>query len=292
MKRARSKPVSPGIMTSRIRRSKCRPSSLARASSGARGGRDAIALAGQKPRQKIADTAVVVDQQQMRGVVGRLPRRARSGCSDGCSLRHGHSLGFLLPIPKIASSTLSGSSRSIIARRNWPIAATPSGLISRERAGDAIGLQPCELRHQGFALGGGVKKALPAVVIAGFLDDIALIEQLLEHPAERLLGDAQYVQQVGDLEAGIAVDEMHHPVMGAAEAERLELMVGIADEVAVGEEQQFDDVPAQFAGPQDRGRSPAAACESGSAGPLEKFMSVMLTYLGFNVTKLPATTKL
>src|SRR5436190_18456606 len=37
---------------------------------------------------------------------------------------------------------------------------------------------------------------------------------------------------------------------------------------------------------------PAAPCESGSAGPLEKFMSVMLTYLGFNVTKLPATTKL
>ena len=32
MKRARSKPVSPGIMTSRIKRSKCRPKSLERAS--------------------------------------------------------------------------------------------------------------------------------------------------------------------------------------------------------------------------------------------------------------------
>ena len=32
MKRARSKPVSPGIMTSRISRSKCSPSSFARAS--------------------------------------------------------------------------------------------------------------------------------------------------------------------------------------------------------------------------------------------------------------------
>jgi hypothetical protein len=32
MNRASSKPVSPGIMTSRINRSKCRPSSLARAS--------------------------------------------------------------------------------------------------------------------------------------------------------------------------------------------------------------------------------------------------------------------
>jgi hypothetical protein len=46
---------------------------------------------------------------------------------------------------------------------------------------------------------------------------------------------------------------MHHAVMGAAEAESLELMVGIADEVAVGKEQQFDDVPAQFAGPRGRG---------------------------------------
>src|ERR1700722_18458515 len=33
MKRARSNPVSPGIITSRIKRSKCRPSSLARAAS-------------------------------------------------------------------------------------------------------------------------------------------------------------------------------------------------------------------------------------------------------------------
>ena len=291
MKRARSKPVSPGIITSRIRRSKCRPSSLARASLGARRGGDAIAFAGEEARQQIADAAVVVDQQQMRGVVGRLRRRARGGCSDGCSLRHDHSLGFLLPVPKIASSTLSGSSRSIIARRNWRTVSAPSGSISRERAVDAVGLQPGELRHQRLALGGGVKQALPAVVIAGLLDDIALVEQLLEHPAERLLGDAQDVQQVGDLQAGIAVDEMHHPVMGPAEPESLELMVGIADEVAVGEEQQFDDVPAQFAGPRGRGRA-CGALRIGVGGRLEKFMSVILTYLGFNVTKLPATTKL
>ena len=233
----------------------------------ARGGGDAIALAGQKARQKIADTAVVVDQQQMRGVVGQLPRCARSGCSDGCSLRHGHSLGFLLPVPKIASSTLSGSSRSIIARRNWRDRIDACGIDVPERAGDAVGLQPGELCHQGLALGGGVKKALPAVVVAGLLDDVALVEQLLEHPSERLLGDAQHVEQVGDLEAGIAVDEMHHPVMRPAEAERLELMVGIADEVAVGEEQQLDDVPAQFAGPRGRGRA-WRPCESGSAGRL------------------------
>jgi hypothetical protein len=44
--------------------------------------------------------------------------------------------------------------------------------------------------------------------------------------------------------------------MGAAEPERLELMVGIADEVAIGEEQQLDDIPAQFAGTGRRGVAP------------------------------------
>ena len=194
-------------------------------------------------------------------------------------------------MPKIASSTLSGSSRSIIARRNGATVSTPAGLDARERAVDAVGLQAGELRHQRLALGGGVKQALPAVVVAGLLHDVAFVEQLLEHPAERLLGDAQHVQQVGDLQAGIAVDEMHHPVMGAAEAERLQLVVGVADEIAIGEEQQLDDVPAQFAGRP--GTEPSAAPRIGGRGAgLEKFMSVMLTYLGFNVTKLPATTKL
>jgi hypothetical protein len=40
------------------------------------------------------------------------------------------------------------------------------------------------------------------------------------------------------------------------------------------------------------GDAPSAPFESESAEELEKFMSVMLTYLGFNVTKLPVTTKL
>ena len=39
-----------------------------------------------------------------------------------------------------------------------------------------------------------------------------------------------------------------HPVMGAAEAERLQFMVGVADKIPVGEEQQLDQVPAQVAG--------------------------------------------
>ena len=41
---------------------------------------------------------------------------------------------------------------------------------------------------------------------------------------------------------------MQHPVMRPAEPERLEFMVGVADEIPVGEEQQLDDIPAQIAG--------------------------------------------
>jgi hypothetical protein len=37
---------------------------------------------------------------------------------------------------------------------------------------------------------------------------------------------------------------MQDAMMGPAEAERLELVVGVAHEVAVGEEQQLDDIPA------------------------------------------------
>jgi hypothetical protein len=39
------------------------------------------------------------------------------------------------------------------------------------------------------------------------------------------------------------MDKMHHPVMRPAEPEGFQLMVGVAHEIAVGEEQQLDDIP-------------------------------------------------
>src|ERR1700710_1634079 len=81
---------------------------------------DAVAFAAQKARQEIADPAVVIDQQQMRGVVGRLRRRS----GDGCSLGQIYSFAVGLPA-KIVASTLSGSSRSIMARRNWRTVSAP-----------------------------------------------------------------------------------------------------------------------------------------------------------------------
>src|ERR1700732_2915119 len=89
---------------------------------------DAVAFAAQEARQQIANAAVVIDQQEMRGVVGRLRRRS----CERCSLGHHYSFAFAVavPVPKMASSTLSGASRSLLARRNWRIVSTPGGGIS------------------------------------------------------------------------------------------------------------------------------------------------------------------
>ena len=222
---------------------------------GAHRGGDAIAFAGEKARQQIADAAVVVDQQQMRGVVGRLRRRSRDGCSRW--LRHGHSLALLAAgaedrlqhlVGIVAIDHRAQELRAPSPRR--PDRCSPSARLMRSVC------RPASFATSASPFGGGVKQALPAVVVAGLLHDIALVEQLLEHPAQRLLGDAQHVEQIGDLQAGIAVDEMHHPVMGPAEPERLQLMVGIADEIAIGEEQQLDDIPAQIAGAGPERRRP------------------------------------
>ena len=44
---------------------------------------------------------------------------------------------------------------------------------------------------------GGVEQALPAVGGAGPLLDIALVDQLLEHAGQALLGDVEDLQKVG-----------------------------------------------------------------------------------------------
>ena len=89
-------------------------------------------------------------------------------------------------------------------------------------------------------LSGQIQQPLAPVAVAFLLVDIALVDQFLQHPAEALLGDAQDVEQLLHRHAGIAADEMHHPVMGPAEAEFLQDLVRIGHEIAVGEEQQLD----------------------------------------------------
>ena len=102
----------------------------------------------------------------------------------------------------------------------------------------------------------GGEQALTAVVGSLLLHHVALVDELLEDTAERLLGDLENVEQLGNLHAGIAIDEMQHAVVRAPEAEFREHVVGIAGEIAIGEEQQLDHVPGGLA----RAARALAAC--------------------------------
>src|SRR5262249_24403646 len=118
-----------------------------------------------------------------------------------------------------------------------------AGAALGERARNPFGLQRGELHRQRLALGGHVQEPLAPIVRALLLDHVALVDQKLEHSAERLLGDPPHVEEVGDLHAGIAVDEMQHAVVRAAEPELGQHLVGVADEISVGKEQKLNQVP-------------------------------------------------
>src|SRR6202142_3406304 len=159
-----------------------------------------------------------------------------------------------------------------------------------EGAIDALRLQAGELERQGLALRRHIQETLPPVLRAFLLHHEALIDQLLEHAAERLLGDVEDLQQVGDLHAGIAVDEMQHPVMGAPEGELRKHFVRIADEIAVGEKQQLDDVPDRLGRRAGRGRTLRQA--AGWRGDLGVHIYVShVDIFWFYVTKMPLQTK-
>src|ERR1700690_3338130 len=158
-----------------------------------------------------------------------------------------------------------------------------------EGAIDALSLQTGELERQGLALRRHIQETLPPVLRAFLLHHEALIDQLLEHAAERLFGDVEDIQEVGDLHAGIAVDEMQHPVMGAPETELGEHLVRIADEIAIGEEQQLDDVPDRLG--RRRGCARALGQAAGRGGNLGAHIYVShVDIFWFYVTKtLPGT---
>ena len=202
---------------------------------------DAIAFALQEARQQTADAAVVVDDEQMRRVVGGcrgprslLLRRSSPGQTRCWRVRSVRSTSF------IASSAAVGIDhrRQKFARR-----VMRAGTKIIERARNAFGLQLRETHRERLALFGRIKQPLAPVALAFFLQNVAFVDELLEDAAERLLGDAQNVQQVRDLDAGIAIDEMQHPMVGAAKAKFGQNIVGIADEVPVGKEQKLDEVP-------------------------------------------------
>ena len=144
---------------------------------------------------------------------------------------------------------------------------------------DAARLWPCEGKRQRAALGGGIELALPAVARPLDLDDMAGVDQLLQHAGEALLGDLQNVEKLGDRQARHAVDEMQDAVMRAAEAVVGQDLVRIGGEVAIGEEEQLDDreIDAVIAGDGGLDRfGGGAVCHWNSV--LAKNMSVLLTY--------------
>ena len=92
------------------------------------------------------------------------------------------------------------------------------GTLSHLRIGEQV-LQPREVARQPPPLGRRVKKPLPAIAHPGPLLHIILVEQLLQHAAEALLGDAQDIQQFGDGEAGLVCmhDNRRRDRVGGAE---------------------------------------------------------------------------
>ncbi len=71
---------------------------------------------------------------------------------------------------------------------------------------------------------------------------MAGIDQLLENARQALFGNAQHFQKLGHRHAGLAIDEIKHTVMGAAKSDLLEDQVRVGGEIAIREEQQFNDV--------------------------------------------------
>ena len=84
---------------------------------------------------------------------------------------------------------------------------------------------------------------MPAIFRSLFLRNVTLINQLFEHPTQRLLCDVEDLEQVRNLNARIAVDEMEHAMVRATEAQLEEHFIRIADKVTISKKQKLNDVP-------------------------------------------------
>jgi len=69
-----------------------------------------------------------------------------------------------------------------------------------------------------------------------------VLDQLPEHPGKTLLGDLEDVEKIGDPDSRVTANEVDDPVVGAAKAEVGQDFIRIGDEIAIGEEQQFDQL--------------------------------------------------
>ena len=198
---------------------------------GVAGDGDAEAVVAEVAREQHADALVVVDDEEVRRVVGE--RAFGFGAAMATVRGAAHR--------SMRRATLSRSSGVDDAAQEL-LGAFALGRRQRgQRLAEAARLQVDEAERQRAAGFGRVEQALAAVERPGLLLDEAVVDELLQDAAEALLGDLEDVEEVGDADAGMAVDEMDDAVMGAAEAVAEQRGVGIGDEVAIGEEEKLDE---------------------------------------------------
>ena len=167
---------------------------------GVAGAGHAKAVAAEIAREQVADARVVVDDEEVRRVVGQR--------CVGRWFGHARMLGHRRHRP-ISRPTLSRSPGSMIEPQEAlgadcarPARAPPA----RRRCGAPAA--PSRRSARARPAVGRVEEALAAVTAARPLLDEAGVDQLLQDAAEALLGDLQNVEEVGDADAGMAVDEV------------------------------------------------------------------------------------
>jgi hypothetical protein len=262
---ARSRPLSPGIITSTMSRSKANPASRPRASAALLAVGDAEAVVAEIAREQFVRMRLSSSMTRRCGALssaGAAWVAAVSG-SQSAALHVGADQGGDL----VALGGVDHAARNSAPSRS-------AGTAFVKRTCRAARLQKCEqsrsasvsaLRSDRAGAGGGLRPRL--------LLDEAGVDQLLQHAAEALLGDLENVEEVGDAHAGVAVDEMETRWCARPKPSPASALVGIADEVAIGEEQELDQVEC---------RPPSGRSRSGSDGrtdAVETFMSAILTYL-------------
>src|SRR5262249_4315769 len=104
-----------------------------------------------------------------------------------------------------------------------------------------------------------------------------------------LLRDVEDLEQVRNLHAGVAVDEMQHPVMGAPETKLQKHFVGVTDEITIGKKQELNDVPNGLC---RRSACGTAICQSRAC--VSRFVHIYVSHIDifcFYVTKTASETK-
>ena len=110
----------------------------------------------------------------------------------------------------------------------------------------ALALILGQLALQIDALMGEFEEPLAAVAASRPLSDETFVDQLAENARQALFGDAQNSEQIRNCDAGIAPDEINHPVMRPAEAVFRQYGIGLGREIAIGVEQKLHPLAELF----------------------------------------------